>query len=160
MHQCNLLARCCEGLKAKPDRARRIVHSMHRRESSASRPVSGLKIISLNPTHFQSGRLVRAMNIPGMALGGPTANLCEPDPMEGERAQTGSELDPWSRGSDPNGRPERKECSFASPTPWRADELKLEANSTHGVEGATPTCLLYTSPSPRDLSTSRMPSSA
>ena len=30
-----------------------------------------------------------------------------------------------------------------------------------GSQGATgPTCLLYTSPSPRDLSTSRMPSSA
>ena len=58
MHQCNLLARCCEGLTAKPDRARRIVHSMHRRESSASRPVSGLRIVSLNPTDFQSGRLV------------------------------------------------------------------------------------------------------
>ena len=29
-----------------------------------------------------------------------------------------------------------------------------------GWPGANPTCLLYTSPSPRDLSTSRMPSSA
>ena len=28
------------------------------------------------------------------------------------------------------------------------------------IEGVTTTCLLYTSPSPRDLSTSRMPSSA
>ena len=28
------------------------------------------------------------------------------------------------------------------------------------IEGGTFTCLLYTSPSPRDLSTSRMPSSA
>ena len=32
---------------------------------------------------------------------------------------------------------------------------KLDAD-----EGQTVTCLLYTSPSPRDLSTSRMPSSA
>ena len=29
-----------------------------------------------------------------------------------------------------------------------------------GIKPATKTCLLYTSPSPRDLSTSRMPSSA
>ena len=35
--------------------------------------------------------------------------------------------------------------------------IVLEAGPTHdGLE----TCLLYTSPSPRDLSTSRMPSSA
>ena len=30
----------------------------------------------------------------------------------------------------------------------------------NGAYGASPNCLLYTSPSPRDLSTSRMPSSA
>ena len=29
-----------------------------------------------------------------------------------------------------------------------------------GIEGTLSSCLLYTSPSPRDLSTSRMPSSA
>ena len=37
------------------------------------------------------------------------------------------------------------------------DEAKAEG---HEVYVAYPTCLLYTSPSPRDLSTSRMPSSA
>ena len=37
------------------------------------------------------------------------------------------------------------------------EEAKLEANKPE--EGVNP-CLLYTSPSPRDLSTSRMPSSA
>ena len=31
---------------------------------------------------------------------------------------------------------------------------------TDGVRGLANACLLYTSPSPRDLSTSRMPSSA
>ena len=31
---------------------------------------------------------------------------------------------------------------------------------THGDQSTTDPCLLYTSPSPRDLSTSRMPSSA
>ena len=31
---------------------------------------------------------------------------------------------------------------------------------TYTISGAPNTCLLYTSPSPRDLSTSRMPSSA
>ena len=35
------------------------------------------------------------------------------------------------------------------------DELKQSMNNAHQK-----TCLLYTSPSPRDLSTSRMPSSA
>ena len=33
-------------------------------------------------------------------------------------------------------------------------------NETEGVEEGNKICLLYTSPSPRDLSTSRMPSSA
>ena len=33
-------------------------------------------------------------------------------------------------------------------------------NCTNDEEGDTENCLLYTSPSPRDLSTSRMPSSA
>ena len=35
---------------------------------------------------------------------------------------------------------------------------KIDMNST--VKALLPNCLLYTSPSPRDLSTSRMPSSA
>ena len=33
-------------------------------------------------------------------------------------------------------------------------------DSEHYTDGSIDTCLLYTSPSPRDLSTSRMPSSA
>ena len=37
----------------------------------------------------------------------------------------------------------------------------LVARSSHlGMSAVATTCLLYTSPSPRDLSTSRMPSSA
>ena len=37
----------------------------------------------------------------------------------------------------------------------------LERNGNHNIEqGLRKSCLLYTSPSPRDLSTSRMPSSA
>ena len=36
----------------------------------------------------------------------------------------------------------------------------IEAKVTHGSYKKISTCLLYTSPSPRDLSTSRMPSSA
>ena len=36
----------------------------------------------------------------------------------------------------------------------------LELVDRHGVEHVEKACLLYTSPSPRDLSTSRMPSSA
>ena len=39
-------------------------------------------------------------------------------------------------------------------------EAQVEALSQQLEEGSTSTCLLYTSPSPRDLSTSRMPSSA
>ena len=39
---------------------------------------------------------------------------------------------------------------------YHNDSKKFETTAT----GATVTCLLYTSPSPRDLSTSRMPSSA
>jgi len=38
---------------------------------------------------------------------------------------------------------------------WRRQE-----RVDHGLESGLTTCLLYTSPSPRDLSTSRMPSSA
>ena len=39
------------------------------------------------------------------------------------------------------------------------DGTQFETKSTWGAEGDI-FCLLYTSPSPRDLSTSRMPSSA
>ena len=39
---------------------------------------------------------------------------------------------------------------------WRAHQMDMENHQT----GKSTTCLLYTSPSPRDLSTSRMPSSA
>ena len=38
--------------------------------------------------------------------------------------------------------------------------VKTARLTVHGLYGVTITCLLYTSPSPRDLSTSRMPSSA
>ena len=37
---------------------------------------------------------------------------------------------------------------------------KKDDNKAEGEGGADDACLLYTSPSPRDLSTSRMPSSA
>ena len=40
------------------------------------------------------------------------------------------------------------------------DELNVEERGTCTLDGLSYTCLLYTSPSPRDLSTSRMPSSA
>ena len=41
------------------------------------------------------------------------------------------------------------------------EEIDLDGNdSDSSSEGLTEVCLLYTSPSPRDLSTSRMPSSA
>ena len=43
-----------------------------------------------------------------------------------------------------------------SPTPFDADT----AITAEAILGGISTCLLYTSPSPRDLSTSRMPSSA
>ena len=46
----------------------------------------------------------------------------------------------------------------ADPKVDKAKENPLR--STLAKQPATPTCLLYTSPSPRDLSTSRMPSSA
>ena len=45
-----------------------------------------------------------------------------------------------------------KQISFA--------EVKLDVATNYAAEDADITCLLYTSPSPRDLSTSRMPSSA
>ena len=69
-------------------------------------------------------------------------------------------------------------CGYCLPDGYKIDKsdnrsfLKIEeigrlakALSELGVSkirltGGEPTCLLYTSPSPRDLSTSRMPSSA
>ena len=42
---------------------------------------------------------------------------------------------------------------------WFADNSGIDALTTSAAV-AVRTCLLYTSPSPRDLSTSRMPSSA
>ena len=48
---------------------------------------------------------------------------------------------------------------------WNSDKLVLRLHGAKPAEGTHShlrdmTCLLYTSPSPRDLSTSRMPSSA
>ena len=42
--------------------------------------------------------------------------LCESDPLEGGRAQIGSELDPWSRGSNPNGKPQKMNVFFKGDT--------------------------------------------
>ena len=42
--------------------------------------------------------------------------------------------------------------------PWKLEESEEEGSDSD--EGGSDSCLLYTSPSPRDLSTSRMPSSA
>ena len=47
--------------------------------------------------------------------------------------------------------------------PWPENKgfaKKCRAKAISFVQLLSPTCLLYTSPSPRDLSTSRMPSSA
>ena len=43
---------------------------------------------------------------------------------------------------------------------WSLQDAASEPTWLEGHEAAANTCLLYTSPSPRDLSTSRMPSSA
>ena len=40
------------------------------------------------------------------------------------------------------------------------DRLRLDDSRVDGIIAGIQSCLLYTSPSPRDLSTSRMPSSA
>ena len=49
----------------------------------------------------------------------------------------------------------------AASTNHRIAELEERlANEREVISGMITTCLLYTSPSPRDLSTSRMPSSA
>ena len=39
-------------------------------------------------------------------------------------------------------------------------DVSIQVNATCAISASNMTCLLYTSPSPRDLSTSRMPSSA
>ena len=44
--------------------------------------------------------------------------------------------------------------------PRTSNQLRAAAEACRSGNWALPTCLLYTSPSPRDLSTSRMPSSA
>ena len=43
---------------------------------------------------------------------------------------------------------------------WHAEEPLVSQRPSSSMRAAQYTCLLYTSPSPRDLSTSRMPSSA
>ena len=45
-------------------------------------------------------------------------------------------------------------------TNFSGDGSQLTGVTAGNASGLTGTCLLYTSPSPRDLSTSRMPSSA
>ena len=58
-------------------------------------------------------------------------------------------------GGDPDIKPEEVGAS----TPNGAATATAGAGSNAG-NSASASCLLYTSPSPRDLSTSRMPSSA
>ena len=41
-----------------------------------------------------------------------------------------------------------------------AEKYNYHSEQKHGIEYSKETCLLYTSPSPRDPKTSRMPSSA
>ena len=60
---------------------------------------------------------------------------------------------------------ELKEVSYKSKNNFTLYNVCLRIKSGDkiallGKSGAGKTCLLYTSPSPRDLSTSRMPSSA
>ena len=50
---------------------------------------------------------------------------------------------------------QQKRLAFASKTPGRTQSINLFALGKHNA-----TCLLYTSPSPRDATLSRMPSSA
>ena len=52
-------------------------------------------------------------------------------------------------------RPEDDHCLL-----WRDPELNIKWPEVDGKITLSENCLLYTSPSPRDLSTSRMPSSA
>ena len=65
-----------------------------------------------SPTLWRANELkLEASSTHGVEGATRTANpqktmfLCESDPLEGGRAQIGSELDPWSRGSNPNGKP-------------------------------------------------------
>ena len=61
---------------------------------------------------------------------------------------------------EPVWRAEWEKAAFALfATNFRAGLFGVDA-FRYGIELMPPACLLYTSPSPRDLSTSRMPSSA
>ena len=51
-------------------------------------------------------------------------------------------------------------CAMQSLYTPEGDKASARAAEKHGTMYSMSTCLLYTSPSPRDLSTSRMPSSA
>ena len=62
---------------------------------------------------------------------------------------------------------EKKICLIAGPCQLETEQHAFdmvgkikEITSKYGIGLIYKTCLLYTSPSPRDLSTSRMPSSA
>ena len=66
-------------------------------------------------------------------------------------------------GEDEIVAPEEEVAAY--PQPWERSDLtyddsdvfsRVTINGTHGID----TCLLYTSPSPRDATLSRMPSSA
>ena len=68
-------------------------------------------------------------------------------------------------GKDLNAQPELAESVDAAPDgkTWTIKlrkGVKFHNGKTMNADDVVATCLLYTSPSPRDLSTSRMPSSA
>ena len=74
---------------------------------------------------------------------------------------------PWLTGDEepramPTADPSRTATPVPDPVPSPQPTLTPEANSQAEVQKQEPepTCLLYTSPSPRDYAASRMPSSA
>ena len=73
----------------------------------------------------------------------------------------GSRLVYYPRLSNPKAPNEYRVLVYACPDCSNDfDRPKMFSIKRNQVENPLETCLLYTSPSPRDLSTSRMPSSA
>ena len=64
---------------------------------------------------------------------------------------------------DVNFRPgiDRESTQYASKGGWyNGDKVRFRAGKPENIRGYEKSCLLYTSPSPRDRQKSRMPSSA
>ena len=96
------------------------------------------------------------------ATAGKTRDIKVLPPQPGKETSADTETVTPAETSQTDEQPEEvvEPVVEAAATETETADVELEVTADETSDSPTETCLLYTSPSPRDLSTSRMPSSA